>query len=135
MDCLSFRNEISEVSRLEQWLEEALSAAGVNMASVTGINLALEEIMVNIINYAYPGGTQGIGTLDFYKGDGSLVFVFTDSGVPFDPTMTSSPDTSLSAEERPIGGLGIYLVRQIMDELHYERTQDGKNVLKLIKKY
>ena len=61
-----------------------------------------------------------------------LIFTVTDSGIPFDPTKKEEVDTTLSAEERPIGGLGIHLVRQIMDEVGYERVED-KNVLTLVK--
>ena len=61
-----------------------------------------------------------------------LIFTVTDSGIAFDPTQKEEVDTTLSAEERPIGGLGIHLVRQIMDEVHYERIDD-KNILTLIK--
>ena len=62
-----------------------------------------------------------------------LDFTLTDSGVPFDPTVASMPDLTLDASERPVGGLGIYLVRSIMDSVSYERV-DGKNVLSMIKR-
>ena len=64
--------------------------------------------------------------------DHSLSFVISDSGVPFDPTAVPRADTSLGAEERPVGGLGIYLVRSIMDSVHYERAE-GKNILSMTK--
>ena len=67
------------------------------------------------------------------KKEERLIFTITDSGVPFDPTKKEEVDTTLSAEEREIGGLGIHLVRQIMDEVSYERIDD-KNVLTLVKK-
>ena len=63
-----------------------------------------------------------------------LNFIISDSGIPFDPTTKEDADTSLSAEDRPIGGLGIFLVRQLMDTINYERI-DGKNVLRLGKRY
>jgi sigma-B regulation protein RsbU (phosphoserine phosphatase) len=62
-----------------------------------------------------------------------MIFTVSDTGVPFDPTKKDEEDTTLSAEERPIGGLGIHLVRQLMDEVHYERQGD-KNILTLVKK-
>ena len=62
-----------------------------------------------------------------------LEFVITDSGTPFDPTVAPEADVSLSLEDRPIGGLGIFLVKNIMDTVNYERT-DGKNILKMTKK-
>ena len=62
-----------------------------------------------------------------------MIFTVSDSGIPFDPTKQKEEDTSLSAEDREIGGLGIHLVRQLMDEIRYERVE-GKNILTLVKK-
>jgi sigma-B regulation protein RsbU (phosphoserine phosphatase) len=96
------------------------------------MNLALEEAVVNVIDYAYPEGTQGDINIEAKANDLRLKFIITDSGTPFDPTAQKEMDTTLSAEERPIGGLGIHLVRQIMDSINYERVND-KNVLTLRK--
>ena len=71
--------------------------------------------------------------MDPIEGPEPMTFTITDSGVPFDPTKKEEVDTTLSAEERPIGGLGIHLVKQIMDKVIYERTED-KNVLTLVKR-
>lgn len=70
--------------------------------------------------------------IDAEFADGQLTFVLSDSGTPFDPTQAGTPDLTLDAEERPIGGLGIFLVRQIMDTIVYRRS-DGKNILTLTK--
>jgi anti-sigma regulatory factor (Ser/Thr protein kinase) len=70
--------------------------------------------------------------IDAEFADGRLTFVLSDSGKPFDPTQASEPDLTLQAEDRPIGGLGIFLVRQIMDSVEY-RYSDGKNILTLTK--
>ena len=83
--------------------------------------------------YAYPGGTDGLVDIEAVIRDGWLVFTISDSGKPFDPTAARPVDTSLSAEQRPIGGLGIHLVRQIMDEVSYARVED-RNILTLKKK-
>ena len=83
------------------------------------------------VHYAYPG-KSGQVLVECDKSD-KLVFTITDSGVPFDPTQQEDPDMTQSAEERPIGGLGIFLVRQIMDDIRYER-KDDKNILTLTKK-
>jgi anti-sigma regulatory factor (Ser/Thr protein kinase) len=85
------------------------------------------------MDYAYPEGTKGDVVVEATVDDQRLAFVIIDSGKPFDPTTKDDADTTLSAEERPIGGLGIFLVRQLMDELHYE-YKGGKNVLRLKKK-
>ena len=89
--------------------------------------------MVNVMNYAYPAGKRGDVNIDATASDKWLTFVVSDSGIPFDPTAEAEADTSLSVEERPIGGLGIFLVRQLMDAINYERT-GGKNMLTLAKK-
>jgi sigma-B regulation protein RsbU (phosphoserine phosphatase) len=123
---LIMRNDIEQIPTLSEWIEWLKLPDALN----TPINLALEEAVVNVMNYAYPG-RSGQVLVEYEKTD-KAVFTITDSGIPFDPTQQEEADTSLSAEERPIGGLGIFLVRQLMDEVRYERIDD-KNVLTLIK--
>ena len=93
-------------------------------------NLALEEAVSNVMLYAYPD-KSGQVLVECDKSD-KLVFTITDSGVPFDPTQQKEPDVTQNLDERPIGGLGIFLVRQIMDDIRYER-KDNKNILTLTK--
>ena len=96
------------------------------------INLALEEAVTNIINYAYPEGTEGDIELSFSLTGRTLYFTLSDGGKPFDPTSVPPADISAQAADRPIGGLGIHLVRKIMDHVNYFR-KDGKNILKMTK--
>jgi sigma-B regulation protein RsbU (phosphoserine phosphatase) len=96
--------------------------------------LAVEEAVVNVMSYAYPLGTQGEVIVIALATDRQLKFIISDKGKAFDPTRHDEADTTLSAEERPIGGLGILLVQQLMDSINYERV-DGKNVLTLTKEY
>ena len=96
------------------------------------LNLALEEAVTNVILYAYPDGADGLVDVEAILKPHSLEFIITDSGVPFDPTTAPDVDITLPANERPLGGLGIYLVRQLMDELRYQRVND-KNVLSMTK--
>ena len=93
------------------------------------IELVTEEIFVNIASYAYPDG-GGFATVRRIGGEGpeGLTLVFIDSGVPYNPLARPDPDLTLSAEERPIGGLGVFLVKKIVDEAHYE-YRDGENIL------
>lgn len=93
------------------------------------IELVTEEIFINIANYAYPG-TEGFVTMLRSGGEGSegLTLTFIDGGVPYDPLARPDPDITLSAEERPIGGLGVFLVKKIVDEAHY-KYEEGKNIL------
>ena len=96
------------------------------------LNLALEEAVVNVMEYAYPPDVQGDVTIEAIANETQLEFIISDSGIPFDPTKKEAVDTTLSAEERPIGGLGIHLVREIMDSVKYE-YKDHKNILSLSK--
>ena len=130
---LMLQNDVQQVPQLAQFVDEVCEAVGFDMATTMQLNLAIEEAVVNVMNYAYPHGTVGNIDIDAEANDVRLKFVISDSGEPFDPTAKAEVDTTLSAEERPIGGLGIHLVRKIMDSINYERI-DGQNVLTLRKK-
>lgn len=125
-------NDVQTVPQLAMFVDELCEAAGLDMATSMQMNLALEEAVVNVMNYAYPAGTRGSVNIKAEIDDMGLTFVITDQGVPFDPTARDEADVTLSAEERPIGGLGIFLVRSIMDSIAYERI-NGQNVLTLRK--
>lgn len=127
------QNDIQQVPLLAQFVDEACETAGLDMATAMKLNLAIEEAVVNVMNYAYPQGTVGDIYIEVQVDNNQLEFIISDSGTPFDPTTMAEVDTTLSAEERTIGGLGIHLVRNIMDSINYERV-NGKNILALIKK-
>ena len=129
---ITLTNNLDEIPQLSSFVEEICEIVGFDMSTTMSLNLALEEAVVNVMDYAYPTGTKGIINVEAKANDQRLKFVISDSGIPFDPTVKAEVDTTLSAEERPIGGLGIHLVRQIMDSINYERV-DGKNVLTLRK--
>lgn len=126
-------NDISEISKLNQFVEEIGEEFSLSPAVVFNLTLVLEEAVVNVINYAYPKEEHESIYLSARLHEGSIILVLTDTGVEFDPTLAPEADITLSAEERPIGGLGIFLIRQIMNEVKYERI-DGKNILTLEKK-
>jgi len=132
VQCLTLQNDVQQVPQLAQFVDEVCEAAGLDTATAMKLNLAVEEAVVNVMNYAYPPGTVGNVSIKAEVHDNQLEFTITDSGIPFDPTSQQEADTTLSAEERPIGGLGIHLVRTIMDSISYERI-DGNNTLRLIK--
>ena len=123
------RNDIQQIPTLAEWVEWLQIPAELSMP----INLALEEAVSNVMLYAYPNEKSGQVMVESWRSKGNIYFTISDSGVPFDPTAQQEADITLSAEERAIGGLGIHLVRQLMDEISYER-QDGKNILTLAKK-
>lgn len=128
MQILTLHNDIQEVGILAEWIEQLGEEYGLTPDKVFQLNLAMEEAVVNVMNYAYPGEENRTFTVEATPGDDNIVFVIDDEGIPFDPTKAEEPDITLSAEERPIGGLGIMLVRQFMKEVEYERT-DGHNRL------
>ena len=129
---ITLPNDIEEVPQLAAFVDEVCEALDLDMSTTASLNLAMEEAVVNVMTYAYPKGTKGKVDIEAKADDKKLKFIISDNGAPFDPTEQKEADTTLSAEERPIGGLGIHLVRQMMDSINYERT-NGKNILTLIK--
>lgn len=129
---LVLKNEIEEISKLEGFMETIGEAVGIDPSLVISLNLALEEAVTNVISYAYPEGQEGTVDIDVRATKEQLEFVISDSGIPFDPTTKEDADITLGVEERPIGGLGIFLVRQLMDTILYE-YKDKKNILTLRK--
>ena len=126
-------NDISELGKLTAFIDEVGKAFSLAPDVVFNLNLVIEEAVVNVINYAYPKEEHQYIYLSAQLHEDSIVLVLTDTGKEFDPTLAPEADITLSAEEREIGGLGIFLIRQIMNEVRYERI-DGKNVLTLEKK-
>lgn len=130
---LVLSNDIRQIPELAAFVEALAEELSLNPAEAMSLNLALEEAVTNVMMYAYPAGVTGQVELDVDALPGRLVFELSDSGVPFDPTAAPDADINLGVEERPIGGLGIFLVRQIMDSVEYAR-RGGKNILTLTKK-
>ena len=127
-------NNVQEVGELASFVDWVCESLQFDASTTMQMNLAIEEAVVNVMNYAYPPGTTGYVNIVAQANAVRLKIVISDTGVPFDPTARAEVDTTLSAEERGIGGLGIHLVRKIMDSINYERV-DGKNVLTLRKKF
>ncbi len=126
------RENLAEV---QSFIEERLIAAGCPGKALLQIGVAVEEIFVNIANYAYaPGKGQARVRVDVGGDPPSTAITFIDSGIPYDPLARPDPDVKLSAEERNIGGLGIFMVKELMDEVTYE-YEDGHNVLTLKKNF
>ncbi|MBO4819904.1 MAG: SpoIIE family protein phosphatase [Prevotella sp.] len=130
---ITLPNNVDEVPLLAEFVEGVCEEAGIDMSTTMSLNLAIEEAVVNVMSYAYPTNTTGKILIEAIFCNQQLRFVIIDNGKPFDPTSMDEIDTTLSVEDRDIGGLGIHLVRQIMDSINYERI-DGKNVLTLTKK-
>ncbi len=129
---LILHNDIQQIPQLAGFVEEITESIHLDQQTVMSLNLALEEAVSNVILYAYPKGSSGIVDIEAIVRKDKVDFIITDNGVPFDPTNAPDVDVTLGVEERQIGGLGIYLVRTIMDSVSYKR-EEGKNILSMTK--
>lgn len=131
---LILENKLEQIAKLEGFVEDVCQDVEAPPTLSFELNLALEEAVANVINYAYPKDELHTLQLTAEQLGDQLVFEIIDSGKPFNPlTDAKEPDVTLSAEERPIGGLGIFLMRQLMHHLAYKR-ENGFNILTLSKK-
>ena len=133
-ETIKLSNDVHQVPELNNFVKSVSERLNLESSLSSQLMLAVEEAVVNVMSYAYPIGTQGDVTITAKGTDNGIKFIIIDEGKAFDPTMKSEADTTLSAEERPIGGLGILLVQSLMDSVNYERI-DGKNVLTIMKNY
>ena len=130
---LVLHNDIQQIPQLASFVEAIAQEKQLSQSMAMGINLALEEAVSNVIMYAYPKETDGLVDVEAILRKDSLEFLIVDSGIPFDPTAAPEVDLNIPAKERPIGGLGIHLVRELMDSVSYER-KDNRNYLRMTKK-
>ncbi len=129
---LIITNNLSELERLVLFLDELQAEWNIPAHLMPSINLVLEEALTNVIFYAYEKGQTDRIKITFRLIGTQLTLVVADRGRPYDSTQKEDPDIKLSAEDRPIGGLGIFLIKQIMDEVSYQR-KGGQNLLKMVK--
>ena len=133
-DTLTIPAEIRHLPAVLSFVEGHLEKAGCSMKDMIRINVAVEEIFVNIANYAYADKNgQAAIRMKTDPEEHIVEIEFRDSGIPFDPLAKPDPDTSLSADDRKIGGLGIFMAKKNMDEMIYTR-EDGQNILTIRKK-
>lgn len=129
---LIIKNELEQLTRLYAFLDRQTAAYGLEELQSMQIKLALEEAVTNVIQYAYPDKKDQDIRIDMSYENKRLTIVITDTGTDFNPLERQEPDLTLSLEERPIGGLGIYLVKQLMTEVTYSRSA-GRNILTMTK--
>lgn len=128
-----FSADKSALSDALGFVEEELEKNGCPMKTAMQLTIAIEEMFANIVNYAYPDGEGSIRlSVDFPDSERAVVFQIADKGIPFDPLQKPDPDITLSAKERQIGGLGIYMMKQTMDSVHYAYI-NGENILTMKK--
>ncbi len=132
--------EIVLPAKLESWeqvhdfLNQNLEQMNCSDKIITQVLVASEEVYSNIARYAYQKEADGMVTVEVVRNEdtGQVMITFTDNGIRYDPLKREDPDLTLSAEDRPIGGLGIYMVKKMMDDVKY-RYEDGKNILTISK--
>ena len=131
---LTLQASLEKLDEVLAFVEENLEKNDCPMKVLMQVQIAVEEIFVNIAHYAYDS-EQGMVTIRVEVGGDPLqvIITFIDQGIPYDPLKKEDPDVTLSAEERKIGGLGIFMVKKSMDDVKYEYT-DGKNILTICKK-
>ena len=129
---LTLEAKIDNLNQVLTAVDEELEQADCTMKAQMAIDVAVEEIFVNIAHYAY-GDKTGNATIiiDVDAADSKSSITFIDEGVPYNPLEKPDPDVTLSASERQIGGLGIYIVKKSMDEVIYKH-KDGKNIFTII---
>lgn len=121
------------IATVTDFIEKALSQTTCSLKILMQINVAIDEIISNIAQYAYAPNTGTVTVrLSISKDPNTVSLTFIDSGVPYNPLEKKDPDTSLSAEEREIGGLGIYIVKKSMDHIAYD-FKDNQNILRITK--
>lgn len=129
---LQIENVQSEVSRLLGSVEEFGEKNSLPPDIIFDINLSLDELITNIVSYGFKEGEKSKISIDMELNEDKIDIELIDYGIEFDPTQRTDPDISLPIEERKIGGLGIFFVKQKMDAIHYKRMND-RNVLRLTK--
>lgn len=131
MDKLEVEAKIENLYTVLDFVEEKLKAIGFPEENVTKLCIVIEEIFVNIANYAYKD-KEGMVRLEIDSKASAIKFIFMDEGIPYNPLEHSDPDITLSSDEREIGGLGIFMMKKTMDIVEYE-YKDNKNILTMIK--
>ena len=131
---LTITATVENIEAVTDFVNEQLEAYDCPMKAQMQIDIAIDELFGNIAHYAYnPEIGQATVRVEVVEDPLSVVITFIDNGVPYDPLAKADPDTTLSAEERDIGGLGIYMVKKSMDDIAYE-YKDGHNILSIKKK-
>ena len=129
---LRIKAKVENLNDVMAFVDAELEKLDCPMRAQMQIDVAVEELFVNIAHYAYAPG-EGDAQITVRAADGMVEIEFRDSGVPYDPLAKADPDVSLSAEERQIGGLGIFMVKKTMDDMVYH-YMDGQYVFKIRKK-
>ena len=130
---LTIAAKVENIEAVTDFVNEQLEALDCPMKAQMQIDIAIDELFGNIAHYAYnPEIGKATVRVEVIEDPLAVTITFIDNGVPYDPLAKADPDTTLSAEEREIGGLGIYMVKKSMDDITYE-YKDGQNILAIKK--
>ena len=130
---LTIAATVKNIEAVTDFVNEQLEALDCPVKAQMQIGIAIDELFGNIAQYAYnPDVGEATVRVEVQQNPLSVVITFIDGGVPYDPLTASEPDTTLPAEDRPLGGLGIFMVRKTMDEITY-RYENGRNILSIRK--
>ena len=129
---IKIKNQVGELEKVNAFIEEIGEELQLDMELLMNLNLVMEEMVSNVIFYAYPEGKTADIELSAECTGHTLTFVLSDKGREFDPTMKEDIDTATDPADRELGGLGIYIVKNIMNEVTYQRLE-GKNLLTMKK--
>ena len=124
--------KLENLELMVRFIRNSAEDHGFNNERVNQIQIAAEEALVNVISYAYRDNDGNIEIICDAREDDSLAIKIMDWGIPFDPLSQPEPDTQAPMEEREVGGLGIYMIRNVVDEVDYKRIND-RNILTLTK--
>ncbi len=124
---------VESIETVTEFVNEQLEALDCPMKTQMQIDIAIDELFGNIAHYAYsPEIGEATVRIEVQEDPMAVIITFVDNGVPYDPLQRKDPDVTLSAEEREIGGLGIFMVKKTMDDIWYE-YKDGQNILTIKK--
>lgn len=121
---LTFKNEEQELMRVAEFMEGVCDELQLDMHVAMKLQVAIEEMVTNVIFYAYPEGTSADISLTAESDGSELTFILSDTGMPFDPTAKEDADTETNPMDREQGGMGILIVKNIMNEVSYQRLGD-----------
>jgi serine/threonine-protein kinase RsbW len=130
---LTFPGRFDSLAAIGEFIASAAKAAGLDARAVYEVQMAVDEACSNIIEHAYGGEGRGPIECSYLIDDDGLTVILRDHGHSFDPTQTSKPVLDCDLEDRKEGGLGLYFMRQMMDQVRFEFTPDSGNVLTLVK--
>lgn len=134
MSTIVFDANFDNLDEIREIVAEAARRVGFSDKEIYAIQLAADEASSNIIEHAYAGVTGGKLEIDLSTSDNKLKIIMRDHGKPFDPSSVPEPNVKADLSERKIGGLGMYLMRQLMDEVSYDSSPETGNILTMIKR-